>query len=231
MLCIVFTTGCAGGADVSDVKKNETKNINSAPAELELSGVYIVSGADENNAHPYQGTLDITNQGDVYGFNWHTNPSKPGGVGVQIGDALAATYADPSSGKGCGVALYKIASDGSLDGKIAKWGQYTFGIEKAVRTEGKNFDGKYKVSGTTNDGKAYEGTIEVVKNGKGFQFTWHTGTDSTGFGIWRGNRAAISFGGAQCSFALYQVMSPRLLEGHWGGQRQVTFGTETAKRQ
>src|SRR5207237_10707329 len=142
----------------------------------------------------------------------------PVGVGGKIGYEVPVTYAHHSSRKGCGVALYKIADDGSLDGKIARWGQYTFEIEKAVHTGGKNFDGKYKVSGTTNDGKAYEGTIEVVKNGKGFQFTWHTGTDSTGFGIWRGNRAAISFGGAQCSFALYQVMSPRLLEGNWGGQ-------------
>src|SRR5438874_1516341 len=99
---IVLTSCCASGPDASSTKKPEAKNTNAAPAELELSGVYIVSGADENNAHPYQGTLDISNQGDVYGFNWHTNPSRPGGVGVQIGDALAATFADPSNGKGCG---------------------------------------------------------------------------------------------------------------------------------
>ena len=148
-----------------------------------------------------------------------------------MGDAVAVTCADPTDGKGCGVVLYKIAPDGSLDGRMAKWGEFTFGTEKAVRVEGTNFDGKYTVTGVGNDGKPYQGTIDVEKNGMGHQFTWHTGTNSVGFGIWRGDRAAISFGGSQCSFALYQVMSGRSLEGRWGGQRTVAFGTETAKRQ
>ena len=230
LMVLALTTSCGSGPDVSKLNKTPSTNTNPAPTELELSGLYLVSGADENNGHPYEGTLDVTNQGDAYLFNWHTNPSKHGGVGVQMGDAVAVTYADPVLGKGCGVVLYKIAADGSLDGKIAKWGEYTFGSEKAVKVEGKNFDGKYNVNGVTNDGKPYEGTIVVEKNGKGYQFTWHTGIDSTGFGIWRGSRAAISFGGLQCSFALYQVMSARSLEGHWGGQRSVNFGTETAKR-
>ena len=220
-----------GGADTPKTSVPARTNANTASAELEMSGVYAVTGSGENGVNPYEGILNVTNQEDVYLFKWQTTRPKPGGVGVQMGDAVAVTYADATNGKGCGVALYKIAPDGSLDGKIARWGEFKFGTEKAFRIEGEKFEGKYRMTGTSNDGKSYEGTIEVEKNGGGYQFTWRTGKDFVGFGIWRGDRAAISFGGRQCSFALYKVMSARSLEGHWGGQRDVVFGTETAKRQ
>ena len=231
VFAIIFTSSCTTGPDLSNINTAPATNANKAATELELSGEYTVSGSNENSGSPYEGLLTISNQDDAYRFSWHTNRPRPGGVGVQMGDAVAVTFADPGQGKGCGVVLYKIAPDGSLDGRIAKWGEFTFGTEKAVRIEGTNFDGKYTVTGTMNDGKPYQGTIDVEKNGMGHQFTWHTGTDSVGFGIWRADRAAISFGGVQCSFALYQVMSGRSLEGRWGGQRTVAFGTETAKRQ
>lgn len=205
---------------------------NTAAAELELSGIYNVEGSGENDKDPYKGILTVTNQEDVYKFEWQTNRSRHNGVGVQMGDAVAATYAMSGNGKGCGVALYKIASDGSLDGSIANWGEYTYGTEKAERVEGTTFEGKYKVTGTTNTGEPYDGTLKVEKNGGGYQFTWNTlGRESFGFGIWRGDRAAISFGGHHCFFAIYKVQGARSLDGHWGSQRTVDFGTETAKRQ
>lgn len=228
---LALAMSCGGGPDLSNADKPKPTATSTPPTELELSGVYNVEGSDENKANPYQGLLTITNQDDAYLFKWNTSRRKPSGVGVQMGDALAVTYADPTNGKGCGVALYKIAPDGSLDGKIAKWGEYKFGAEKAVRVEGDKFEGKYKVTGTTNEGTTYEGTIDVQKNGNGYQFVWRTGKDSTGFGIWRGDRTAIGFGGRQCSFGLYKVLSARSLDGHWGSQRTIGFGTETAKRQ
>ncbi len=229
-VAVLITASC-GGPDLANKAKPSSTPANTAPAELEMSGVYAVTGSGENATNPYEGILNVTNQEDVYLFKWQTMRPKPGGLGVQMGDAVAVTYADATGGKGCGVALYKIAPDGSLDGKVARWGEFKFGTEKAVRVEGDKFEGKYKMTGTSNEGSAYEGVIEVEKNGGGYQFTWRTGKDFVGFGIWRGDRAAISFGGRQCFFALYKVISGRSLEGHWGGQRDVVFGTETAKRQ
>ena len=231
VVALLIASSCRTGQGNSNINSIPAPRTTPAPPELELSGVYKVSGADEMNGNPYEGILTVTNQEDAYRFIWETNRSRHSGVGVQMGDAVAVTYADSAGGKGCGVALYKIGSDGSLDGKIAKWGEFRFGAEKAIHVEGKNFDGKYSVAGTTNEGKKYEGTIEVQKNGKGYQFKWHTETESVGFGIWRGDHAAISFGGTKCSFALYKVVSRRSLEGQWGSQRVVAFGTETAKRQ
>lgn len=226
---LLFAAAC--GPDFSVKNKPAPANTEIPNrGELELSGVYNVSGAGENSLHPYEGILTITNDRDVYVFKWQTTRAKPGGVGVQMGDAVAVTNADPTSGKGCGVALYKIASDGSLDGRVVRWGENTYGAERAIKVAGDNFDGKYTVTGTAGDGRSYEGTIDVEKNGKGYVFTWTTGKDMVGFGIWRGDRAAIGFGGKQCSFGLYKVISARSLEGHWGSQRDVVFGTENAKR-
>ncbi len=228
---LIFNSSCGGASDTSRSSQPSTYSPASATPELELSGEYVVTGTDENKARPYNGLLTVSNQGEAYKFNWRTSRSRHNGVGVQIGDDVAVTYADIDKGKGCGVALYKIDSDGNLDGKIAKWGETVFGSEKAVKFEGHNFDGKYKVTGTATDGKAYEGIIDVSKNGSGYQFKWQTGNNLFGCGILQGNRAAIGFGGRQCSFALYKVMSGRSLDGHWGSQRDIVFGTETAKRQ
>lgn len=153
------------------------------------------------------------------------------GVGIQNGDDVGVTYAEGDQGKGCGVVLYRISPDGTMDGRVAKWGEYTIGSEKAVRISGNTFAGNYTVTGTTSDGKAYEGIIKVDKMGDGFFVTWTTPAfTDVGFGIWRGDRAAIGFGGKQCTFAIYKVLSAKSLEGHWGSQRTITFGTETANK-
>lgn len=226
-----LTISCGSAPEVSNVNKAPVPTVKPTPTELEISGEYKVTGSNENSGQPYEGTMTITNQEDAYRFFWHTTRPRPAGVGVQIGDAVAVSYADAAAGKPCGVALYKIAADGSLTGKVAHWGEYKFASEKAVRVKGDNFDGEYKLTGTSADGTPYEGTIEVEKNGSGHQFTWHLGkVNLAGFGIWRADRAAISFGGPECGFALYQIQSTRLLEGRWGGQRTVAFGSETAKR-
>lgn len=230
LIVIVCASNFAcGGPEIKSPDKSAATP-KPTPTELEVSGAYTVTGENENGSLPYEGLLTIANHGDVYDFRWQTDRPRPLGVGVQFGDAVAVSYADPSTAKGCGVALYRIASDGSLDGRIARWGEYTYGTEKATRTEGTNFDAKYRVTGKNSDGSTYEGTIEVEKNGNGHRFAWHTGSDQVGFGIWRGDRAAIGFGGKQCSFVIYKIQSGRLLEGFWGSPRSIDFGTETAKR-
>lgn len=228
----VVLLGACGGGPVIPPSQRSLGNVRDTPEpERELSGSYKVSGTDSNNTFPYTGALEVNNEGAGYHFRWTTTRDRHDGVGVQMGDTVGVSYASGGGGKGCGVILYKIASDGSLDGRIAKWGEYSFGSEKAVRTEGSGFAGKYTVTGTTSDGKDYTGTLSITKDGGGYDLEWKTDKPSVAFGIWKGGRAAASFGGAQCGFAIFSVESGGDLEGRWGGQRSVTFGTETAKRQ
>ena len=228
-LSALARVACETGPDLSNVNKAPTPDKSAPPPEQEISGVYDIEGANENSGGQFSGSLTVENSGTGYRFKWQTSKGNFAGFGVQMGDAVAVTYARPSEGKDCGVALYMVKPDGIMEGRIVNWGETNFGSERASRVDGSNFDGKYKVTGTRSYGKQYEGTIDVTRNGSGYQFDWDTGVRSTGFGIWRGDRAAIGFGGWPCSFMLYKVEPGGKLEGRWGSQRTVAFGTESAK--
>ncbi|CAN5569030.1 hypothetical protein BH10ACI3_BH10ACI3_28850 [soil metagenome] len=221
---------CGGpGERIKEISK-ATPAPSATPGERELSGVFNVTGAGTNGIDPYNGVLTVAPKGQNYEFRWATTKGSLIGTGVQLGTAAAASYSATGGGKGCGVVLYKIASDGSLDGRIARWGDDKFGTEKAVRTEGTGFVGKYSVNLTETDGRPFAGTLSITKDGAGYDFEWNTGSTQVGFGTWKGSTAAVSFGGKQCSFVLYDIQSNGSFDGTWGGQRSVTFGTESSKR-
>lgn len=229
---LLGATGCGGPAE--RIKDTSSRTPTPAPTITErlLSGAFNIEGAGPNDSEPYNGLLTIAPQGDVYSFRWATTAGSRAGIGVQIGDATAASYAATGGGEGCGVVLYKIAPDGTLDGRIARWGEEKFATEKATRIEGTGFIGKYTVAGASAAGGQYSGTLSIKKDGAGYDLEWKIGDKPLiAFGTWKGIVAAASFGGRQCSFALYDVHSNGNLEGTWGGQKAVTFGTESAKRQ
>lgn len=203
----------------------------SALPARELSGDYKVTGTDEGGNPSYTGALSVRNEGDGYRFRWTTTRESHDGVGVQMGDAVAVSYARTGGGKGCGAVVYRILPDGTLNGRIARWGEYTFGSESATRVEGSGFVGKYDVKGSTSDGKPYTGTLEISKSGSGYLFEWKVEKPYVAFGTWQGTVAAASFGGNQCSFMLFDIEGNGDLEGHSGGQRSLAFGQETAERQ
>ena len=240
LACLLLTAycllaACGGpGERMKDIEAQKTPAPTATPSEREISGVFNVSGTAANDTEPYNGVLTVAPSGDVYSFRWTTNKGTRVGTGVQLGNMTAASYAATGGGKGCGVALYKIAPDGSMEGKIARWGEKSFDRESATRIEGQGFVGKYaiNVSSSPNEGRPFNaGVLTISKDGGGYDFEWKTDKPQVGFGIWKGSVAAASFGGPQCSFALYDIQSNGNMEGNWGGQKSVTFGTESAKRQ
>lgn len=226
---VIFSISCGGPGERIREKATVEPSPSPTPGEREISGVFNVEGSAENGNNPYTGVLTIQPRGDVYGFRWMTNKGSRVGTGVQLGSATAASFAPTGGGKGCGVVLYRIASDGSLNGRIGLWGEGKYMIETATRIEGRGFVGKYTVNGTSLDGKPYQGTLSIVKDGSGYGLTWNIPEPRVAFAIWKGSVAAGSFGGRQCSFALYDIQSNGNLDGDWGGQAAVTFGTESAK--
>ena len=230
MVLAIATTACGvGGPEIK--RADPQPRPSQTPTEKEISGVFNVTGAGANDADPYKGLLEITTQGEVYGFRWTLDRGTRVGQGVQIGDATAASFSSPGGGKGCGVVLYKLASDGSMEGRTVRWGEDKAGTEKAVRTEGRTFAGTYDVTGDGPDGVEYSGKLVIKKDGEGYDFEWKIEkTTLVAFGTWQGSYAAASFGGRQCSFALYSVIGGRNMEGVWGGQKAVTIGKEQASR-
>jgi len=202
------------------------------PGERPISGSFVITGSAANGMEPYTGSLTVAPKGDNYEFRWSTTKGSRIGTGVQMGNAVAVSFAATGGGKGCGVVLYKIDSDGTLSGVSTGWGDEKFGKEKAFHSEGKNFIGKYLVNVMgADDESSAEGSLKITKDGSGYDLEWNTGKPLVGFGIWKGSVAAASFGGRQCSFALYDITSNGSLDGEWGGQAAVTFGKETAKKQ
>lgn len=223
--------GCGGPEERIKERSLATPEPTATPGERPISGSLHVEGTSSGGQEPYHGALTIEPTGDLYSFRWSITKGSRVGTGVQYGNQAAATFAASGAGKGCGVVLYKVLTGGNLDGRTARWGADKFGIEKAERTEGTTFAGKYSVTGTTDDGQPYSGTMLITKDGDGYDVEWNTGQRQVGFAIWRGSAAAVTFGGPDCGFAFYDISSNGSLDGFWGGQKQITFGKETAKRQ
>jgi hypothetical protein len=207
-------------------------NTAAAPVSInkDISGAYTVTGTNEGGGGEYGGSLNITKRDDVYQFSWASGAKTYDGVGVRTDNAVAVSFTEGSDGKGCGVILYKIGSDGSLDGKAGYWGVNTSETEKAKRTSGTDLEGSYDITGSNPDGKEYKGKLAVKKAGVGYSFAWDAGSSFTGFGVRSGDKVAVGLGGTQCGFVSYDIKPDGTLEGKWGGQGSTSVGTEVAKK-
>lgn len=208
-------------AAATDSQTDQTNN--------DIAGQYSAVGTNPDGAGEYKADLLITKRDDVYQFSWASGPSTYDGVGVTIGSSAAVSFTNGTDGKGCGVVLYNINADGSLDGKSGYWGVNTIETEKATRKSGTDLDGEYDITGKDPEGKEYKGTLSVTKQGLGFNFKWGGESNLEGFGIRGGDYVAVGFGGKQCSFVAYDIESDGTLDGRWGSSGSKSFGTEVAK--
>jgi len=229
LLCACLIS-CGGPSDRIRERANALSSPTPTPGERQISGLFEVNGSGPGGLDPYTGTLNIEPQGDLYSFRWQLPTGSRVGTGVQYDDKVAVSFAPTGGGKGCSVMIYKIATGGaSMSGRAAAFGDQKFAIENVTRTEGTSFDGKYSITGTTAEGQAYSGSLDIKKDGEGYDFLWKTDKTLAGFGMWRGSFAAVGLGGPQCSFAFYDIAG-NSLDGYWGGQKQIMFGKESAKR-
>jgi hypothetical protein len=224
--CNQFRTADSGATG------NAANTTASSPAtgSDDISGTYDIDGMNENGAGAYKGTLAVANRGDVYQFRWETAGKKYDGVGVRTDDAIGVAFAEGENGEGCGVVLYAIESDGTLNGKAGYWGNNSSETEIAKRTKGTDLEGEYDISGTNTAGQDYSGSLAVKKSGAGYTFAWSAGASFNGFGIRQGDTVAAGIGGSKCGFVSYEIRPGGTLEGKWGGYGSKSVGTETAKR-
>ena len=226
-LLLAIGLGCNQGQSGEDAPP---ANTTASTASDDISGAYTVSGTNEGGGGAYNGSVTVSKRGDVYQFSWDTAGKKFDGVGVRTGNSVAVAFADGESGEGCGVVLYKIGADGSLDGKAGYWGNNSSETEIAKRTKGTDLEGTYDVKGTNTEGQDYEGTLAVNKAGAGYTFSWSAGSTFEGFGVRQGEMVAVGFGGSKCGFVSYERKPDGTLDGKWGGYGSKSVGTETAKK-
>lgn len=237
-LTIAAAIGCGNSSTpavpnttASNTTSNSTSANSDAPAaKKDIAGEYDASGTNIDGGGNYKASLVVTPRDDVYQFSWDSAGNKYDGVGVMTDGTVAVSYTDGDNGKGCGVVMYKIGADGSLDGKSGYWGVNSAESEKGTRKSGSGLEGSYDITGTNVEGKDYKGTLDVKKDGEGYTFNWNAGATFSGFGIKHGDKAIAGFGGKQCAFVAYEVRDDGTLDGKWGGQGNTSFGTETAKK-
>ena len=240
VLISTIVLGCGGTNQPPPTANTATVNTTNAdPSRVSepahnatpIAGNYSVTGKNVDGAGDYVGSLTITPRDDVYQFSWSSGGRTYDGVGVQTGDIVAVSFTEGQNGKGCGVVLYRIGADGSLDGKAGYWGVNKAEFEKAKRVSGSDLEGKYEASGKSPDGKTYSLELNIAKDGDGYTFRWGAApSELKGFGIRMGEMSAVGFGGQQCGFVMYEVTPNGTLEGKWGGQGSTRFGTEVAKK-
>lgn len=237
-LAMIFLGVACGGAEKTEVPTATPTATPAAPnptaetrvTEQDIAGSYSVTGTNEGGGGEYRGDLRIAKREGVYQFTWVSGPNTYDGVGVRTGDKVAVSFTEGSNGKGCGVVLYSIAGDGSLDGKVGYWGVNEAAKETAKRSSGSDLEGSYDITGSNPDGSSYTGKLSVTKQGGGYTFSWDAGTVSKGFGVRDGNTVAVGIGGSQCAFVSYRVGTDGTLDGRWGSPGSTTVGTEIAKR-
>lgn len=231
----IFSAGFACNQSESPTTGSNTpanSSTSSTPAPVvtkDISGQYDVTGTNEGGKGNYKGALEVIKRGDVYQFKWNAGRTYDG-VGVQTDNAVAVSYTEGSDGTGCGVVLYKIGADGSLDGKAGYWGKNDDESEKATRTSGSSLEGDYSVAGKNTAGNDYKGTLSIKAEGSGYALTWNTGSTLNGFGIKQGDKLAVGLGGKQCGFVAYDVAGDGTMNGRWGSVGSTSVGTETAKK-
>lgn len=232
--CVFFVVGFAcesGGGNPAPVNGGTTgSGTSQAPSKVNIAGDYDAAGTNPDGKGTYKADLTVTPRDDVYQFSWKSGSTNYDGVGVSTDNAVAVSYTTGTNGRGCGVVLYKINSDGSLDGKAGYWGVNKSESEKAKRTSGSDLEGSYNIAGTNTEGKAYKGTLVVTKAGQGYKFAWNAGNLFDGFGIRAGDLVAVGFGGKQCAFVAYDIKPEGTLDGKWGAETSTTLGTEVAKK-
>lgn len=217
----------AGNGRTETVQNSTTTTTTTAAKETDLAGNYGATGTNPGGAGAYKADLTITKRDDVHQFSWQSGPDKYEGVGVRTDNSIAVAFTEGADGRGCGVVLYNILADGTLEGKAGYWGVNDAETETAKRTGGTDFEGNYEVTGTNAGGKGYAGKLGITRSGEGYDFAWEAGSSFKGFGLREGDKAAVGFGGNQCGFMLYEVKANGTLSGKWGGKGAKSFGTET----
>jgi hypothetical protein len=228
----VTNTTTASGGNTGNTASSSSPAAASTPkpAPKDISGKYSATGKNAGGGGSYEADLIVTSRDDVYQFSWDSKGRKYDGVGVQTEDKVAVAFTDGTNGDGCGVVLYKINSDGSLDGTAGYWGVNKKETEKATRTGGADLVGEYDIKGKNPGGEEYTGKLKVTKEGEGYRFKWTGENNFEGFGVKTGDTVSVGFGGTKCGFVAYEIKSDGTLDGRWGGSGSTEFGTETAKR-
>jgi hypothetical protein len=94
------------------------------------AGPYVVAGRNPDGSR-YSGTLKVYTVGPAYSPEWLIGGSRYVGLGLRQADVLGVTYGSDS----CGVAVYTVSEDGTLNGDWTAFDGFDRGGKQGAGTE------------------------------------------------------------------------------------------------
>lgn len=153
------------------------------------------------------------------------------GIGILTESMWAAVFSDGDTSE-CGLALYQLQDDGSLEGYWGGIGNYRLLPETLTKTMDNptaDLVNNYLVIGNDLDGNPYNGSLSIDQTGAVFRFDWDAGFDHQGIGIQYGDVVAAVYGDESCDVAIYQLNTDTgALTGKWATGLDEFTGEESA---
>jgi hypothetical protein len=201
------------------------------PLPAPIEGGYSIARTDQEGTSS-TGTLKVDKQGGSYIFTWNSDGKSFTGSGVNIGNTVVVSFTKEKNGNGCGAALYKVAANGNLEGKIVYWGSNKIETEQLFPFVSDEFlNARYSKDGTQQGpDKENDVTISYDEKKDAYHFIWSRFEDRQGWGIRIGNMIAAPFGENHCAYGVYTVEPDGTFIGKYSDQLGNDAGTETAKR-
>ena len=158
-----------------------------APETIDLGGVYRVEGTNPSGSK-YRGMVALAQNKDQFNFTWWIGKDVFRGTGHSAGKMLVVNWGDKTP------VVYTFGDKGALDGEWAD-GSATETLNLVANAAPGDIalsEGSYKVEGKNADGSAYEGTVEIAKQGNGYHLSWQVDSSSyEGDGTFAGNLLTV----------------------------------------
>jgi hypothetical protein len=188
---------------------------------IDLGGVYRVDGTNPNGSK-YQGMVALAQDDDQFNLTWWIGKDVFRGSGHFAGKMLVVNWGDKTP------VIYTFGDEGALDGEWAD-GSASETLELVATAAPGDIDlseGTYKVAGKSGDGSAYEGTVEIEKDGDAYHLSWEVGDSSyEGTGKLDGNLLTVEWGSS--TPVVYALGADGSLTGLWdAGKGEETLTPE-----
>jgi hypothetical protein len=203
----------------------------SQPA-TKIDGTWRIAEARSGDGKNYTGTVVIQSVGQIHTLFWQTSTGNRSGIAFfEDGRLFVGWGTDEETGSG--IVIYKIAQDGTLDGKwTASYTAGEIGTEKATGGTPGKIEGDYQVTGT-NPGSSgrYRGVLNIRKTGETYQLSWAAGTSFRGVGVRSGDWLVVGWGQNSTRFGVtdYAINGDKA-NGRWASFNQPSLGVENLVR-
>ncbi|WP_017717954.1 hypothetical protein [Kamptonema formosum] len=200
-----------------------------------IEGSWKISEGKAPNGDRYTGTADIqaisrSSDANLYSVSWNTSEGEFSGLAFLEDDRLFVGWAP--QGKTYGVAVYRINSDGTLDGKWTySGGRGQIGEETATGGRSGRVEGNYEVKGRDSGGE-YNGSLRIRRSDDTYELTWTVDrTTYRGVGLRSGDWLAVGWG-PQDDFGVtdYRIRDSEA-NGRWAIPGESDLGVDNLTRQ